>query len=90
VITASIGRTAGGGSSDTGWESFAVTGATAIPASDQNAVSFTGNSSTSSQASYSTVVTTSSGNLTFTLQQKTTNGGGVTFSNRQITVVPLN
>jgi hypothetical protein len=90
IITANIGRTAPNGQADTGWESFGVSGATSLGASDQNAVSFTGVTGSSSQASYSTIIASSSGAVTFTLMQKTTNSGGVTFSNRSLTVLPLN
>lgn len=90
IITASIGRTASGTTTDTGWESFAVGGASTVAATDQNSVSFTGPTGDNSQATFSTVVTTSSGSLTFTLMQKTTNNNAVTFANRMIQVLPLN
>jgi hypothetical protein len=93
IITAGITPTTSGNGSNTGWESYAVSGALAQSATDANAVSFggaTGASGTSQASSESVVIAPNTGSITFTMQQKTSSNNNVSFTNRSITVVPLN
>jgi hypothetical protein len=77
-----------------GFLSFAISGTTTFAASDTTATSFqsANNGTTPGQQQASTVsavAITAGSNNTFTLQYKET-GGSATFSNRTITVIPLN
>jgi hypothetical protein len=78
-----------------GFLSFAVSGATTQAASDARAVVRTTGAASGGtgavQASTSTVITNlTAGSNTFTLQYKSSSGDTTTFSNRSISVIPLN
>jgi hypothetical protein len=94
IVTSKVAPTAFG---QTGFVSFDVSGATAVAASDQNAVIYAqgaaGNGSPSEnnvQASTVTYLTVTAGSNTFELDYKVSGSvGGVSFSDRTITVIPL-
>ena len=85
IVTANISV----GNNDQGNESFAVSGATTLAASDVNALIYHSFTSVS-QGSTVTYLTVNAGVNVFTLQQERNAGGTVTMSNRTISVIPLN
>jgi hypothetical protein len=79
-----------------GFEAFAVSGATTIPASDTQSVmvglvgSSNGSDTNQAQASATYLVTgLTNGNNTFTLNYRSSGGDTITYSNRNIIVIPL-
>jgi hypothetical protein len=76
------------GSFSEAYMSFAISGGTAVAASDATSLVRAG--TTLEQASAMYLVTgLNAGSTTFTAQYRTTSGSTATFENRSITVIPL-
>ena len=87
LLNASCSRTAAGNS---GYMSVAVSGATTIVASDANAAIVQSAGSGNNVLCRMLLLTVTAGSNTFTAQYKNDGGSTWTFSNRSLTVIPLN
>lgn len=85
ILTATISNGSTGGDA---YMSFDISGATTLAAADAQSVG-TDNGGTRTRMSSATIVTLTPGNNTFAAKFKSETGTTATFSNREITVIPL-